>query len=247
MDPQSTPTPTPAQTPPPSLPKGPQFIQPLPDNRKYVESSKNRTTLVYALIGVLGFGVLLFGGLSIYAFSVANKATTTLNQQKQAAADAARADQKKTDERAYEIAAESPFRSYIAPIEYGSFEIKFPKSWSAFVQEHRHGNSQVILIVHPNFVRRQQNIEDLAATRIELIQKKLSEYLKPFDSQKKVKRRDVTIDSIKSVELTGKFETTRPTRIVVVPVRDKVMVFTNEAAQYSREYDEILAQAKIIP
>ncbi len=211
------------------------------------KESRGRNNLLFVLVAVLGAGTLLFAVLAIVAFNQAGTAKKTLEQQKKAAAEAARADQKKVDERAYEIASESPFRSYVAPLEYGSFEIKFPKNWSSSVDQNQNGANQVTLVVHPNFVRRENNIDDLVATKVQLQPKTLNEFLRPYDGQKKVKKKDVVVDDIKGVELTGEFGDKRVTRMVIVPIRDKVLVFTNEARIYAPEFDQILAQSKVIP
>ncbi len=208
---------------------------------------RKKNTLLWALVGLLGLGAVVFAILSVFAFSQARTATTTLNQQKKAAADAARADQKKQDEQAAEIAAESPFRSYVAPIEYGSFEIKFPKNWSANVDQARGSTTQVTLTLHPDFIRRDNNTDELASAKILLVQRTLEEYLKQFQAQKGLTRADTTVSGVKGVQLTGKFADKRTTRLVVVPIRDKSLVFINEDEKYAREFDQILAQSKALP
>jgi hypothetical protein len=213
----------------------------------YGKSSGGGSTLMWVLIGLLGVGTVVFAILTVVAFGQASTAKNTLSKQKQAAADAARTEQKKTDERAAEIAAESPFRSYVAPIEYGSFEIKFPKNWSSWVDEERSSGTQVNLIVHPDFIRKTNNLEELMAARVTLQQKTLNEFLRPYEANKKVTRADITVSGVKGVQITGQFSDKRTSRIVVVPIRDKSLVFTNEASQYNAEFDQILAQSKVVP
>ncbi len=210
-------------------------------------SSGGKSTLLWVLIGVLGLGAVSFAILSVVAFGQAKVATTTLNQQKQAAAEAAREDQKKLDAQATITAAENPFRSYIAPIEYGSFEIKFPRSWSASVEQARSNQTQVTLIVHPDFIKRDNNANELAAAKILLVQRTLNEYVKVFQSQKEVKRSDTTVSGVKGVQLTGKFADKRTVRMVVIPIRDKSLVFFNEDSNFAPQFDQILAQSKVLP
>jgi hypothetical protein len=209
--------------------------------------SGNRNIILIALIVVLGIGAVVFAGLTVTAFGQAKAAKSNLDKKTKAAADAARTDQKKTDDRNAEIASESPYRSYVAPIEYGSFEIKFPKNWSSSVDEERSSGTQVSLIVHPDFIRRQNGVDDLMALKVQLQQKTLNEFLRNYDNQKNISKADFTVSGVKGVQLTGKFSDKRTTRIVVVPIRDKSLVFTNEAGQYSSEFDQVLAQSKIVP
>jgi hypothetical protein len=203
--------------------------------------------LLWVLIGVLGVGAVAFGIMSVVAFGEANKAKTTVEQQKKVAVDAARSDQKKQDQQAAEIASESPFRSYVAPLEFGSFEIKFPKNWSGYAQQSLTNGTQVDLAIHPDFVRRDDGTDRLMATRIQLLKRTMNDYLKTFEAQKALTRTDVTISGVKGVQITGKFQDKRTTRLVVVPIRDKSLIFINEDVTYAHEFDQILAQSKVLP
>ncbi len=199
------------------------------------------------LMIVLGLGSLAFGIATVIYYNQAHTATTTLEAQKSSAASAARADQKASDAQEALAAAESPFRSYIAPTEYGAFEIKFPKNWSGYVDQERSASTQVSLILQPDFVRRENNTDILAAAHIYLIQKTQTEYLKQFASAKGMKQTPTTVSGLSATTVTGSFPDKRSLRQVIVPVRDKVIVFVSEASAYTSEFDQILAQAKIIP
>lgn len=219
----------------------------IPETPNYTAPQNNRNPLVTMLIVILALGSVGFGILAIVAFSKANTATTTVNAQRKAAADIARADQKKIDQTAAELASESPFRSYVAPVEYGSFEIKFPKNWSGDVIENRSGTVQITLVVNPDFVKTQNNIADLTAAKITLNQRTLAEYTKEYSSNKDLKKTDTTISGIPAIQFTGKFSDKRTKRLIAVPIRDKTLVFINENPAYNSEFDLILAQSKINP
>jgi hypothetical protein len=233
----------------------PNQLPPLPQNYGPAQmpsmlpgqSTKNKDTLLFVVIGFLAVGVLIFAVIAISATGTAKKATTTLNAQKTAAATAARDDQKKIDKQAADIAAESPYRSYIAPLEYGSFEIKFPKNWSGYVEQNKTGDTQVSLVIQPDFVLKENNVAQLAATKVVLKQMSFNDFLKAYDKQKDVTKTDVTVSGIKGTQITGKIPDRRSVRIVALPVRDKTLIFYNEDSKYSHEFDEIMAQSKILP
>jgi hypothetical protein len=63
----------------------------------------------------------------------------------------------------------------------------------------------------------------------------------------KLKQTDTTVSGQPAFDFTGQFNGGRTIREVVVPIRDKVLVFTTESAQYATEYAQILSQTKIIP
>jgi hypothetical protein len=207
------------------------------------------STVMFALIGILGLGTVGFGIAAVLAYSKASIATTTLNQQKAAAAVTAKKEQKKDDDQANLIASESPFRSYVAPVDFGSFEIKFPKNWSGYVDQEQIG-TQVSLVINPDFISRSNGADELVAGRVQLIERTKDSYLQQYTSLIKrntLKQADITVSGLKGYDITGTFADKKTTRQVIVPVRDKVLVFTNENSKYSNEFNQILAQANIIP
>ncbi len=240
MDPQPSPSPTPAPT-------TPSPVTPTPINFAPPPGNKNKNLLLWALVAFLGLGAIIFAILTIYAFNQAHITQTAINQQVKSAVTTARDDQKKQDAQAAEIADESPFRSYIAPIAFGSFEIKFPKNWDGSVDEEQASGTQVTLLMHPDFIRKSTGVDQLAAAKVQLIQKPLNAYIQQFQNVKDMKRSDTTVSGINAVQFVGKFPDRRTIKAIVVPIRDKVLVFSTEDAAYDSEFNQILAQSKVLP
>jgi hypothetical protein len=204
---------------------------------------------MFALIAILGLGAVGFGILTVVQYNKATVATKTLESQKDAAAKAAKAEQKKEDDLAAIAANESPFRSYVAPVDFGSFEIKFPKNWSSFVDQEPQG-TQISLALNPEFIRRTGNADELMAARVQLIERTKDAYLQTFSASLKrgtLKQADITISGQHAYDITGQFTDKKSTRQVIVPVRDKVLVFINENGKFGSEFNQILSQAKVIP
>jgi hypothetical protein len=208
---------------------------------------RRRTNLSLILIVVLGLGTIGFGIASISAYSKATTATKTLNTAKTTAATNAANAQKITDNMAEIQANESPFRTYTAPIAFGSFAINFPKNWMISVDLEDNALSQVIIDLQPDVIRRVNNTQDLYATEITLVRKQITDYTQNLLINKKITEHDVTVAGIASMQFTGALPDNRSTTLVAVPVRDKTLVFSNENAVYAKEFQEILAQAKINP
>jgi hypothetical protein len=224
-------------------------MPPMPGGSSPFSSSRGTNPLMLVLIIVLGLGAVAFAILTIVFYNQASTATRTVNAQKADADAKAKTEQKKADDLANTIANESPFRSYNAPVEYGSFEIKFPKNWSSYVDQESIG-TQVNLILNPDFVRRTNSTDELAAARIFLQERSSDQYMTAFASQIKrgtIKQANITVAGQHAFDLTGQFTDRRTTRQIVVPVRDKVLVFINENSKYGTEFNEILAQSKIVP
>jgi hypothetical protein len=209
-------------------------------------TSQPKFNLSLVLIIFLGLGTIGFSVASILAYGQAHTATASLESAKTATAATAKAEQKAADDKATVEAAQSPFRSYHAPDTYGAFVINFPKNWNMTVDQEESSNNQVSLVLNPDFIRRINSVDDLAAAKVQLIQRTLADFLRSYTS-KDITQSKVTVTGIASIQLTGNFSDKRTVRMVAVPVRDKTLVFTNENASYSSTFDTILAQAKINP
>jgi len=214
----------------------------LPENNL---AARNRT-LTTGLF-VMGFVVLVLGITATIAFVTAGSTAASANKKAQTAAATARADQKKADELAARQAQESPYRTYQAPNEYGAFSLLIPKNWSAYVQYNLGGRTQLELSLQPDIISVTGNAVAPLAAHIELDQLTLDDYLSQYKADPNVNQSDITVSGIKSKNLTGSFRDLSVVREVVVPVRDKVMVFTNQDKTYDPEFTKILEQAKINP
>jgi hypothetical protein len=205
--------------------------------------------ILLILVIILGLGTVGFGTLTVMFSGKASTATQTLESEKAKAAKAAAEAQKKLDDEAYTKQSESPYRSYTAPEAFGSFVINFPKNWSSLIDETPTG-TQVNLIINPEFIRRAAGQSKPVAVRIHLEDRSKDSYIQQYSGQVKsgtLKRTDTKVSEQPAWDYTGTFSDKKTVREVVVPIRDKVLVFTTEDAQYASEFAQILEQAKIIP
>jgi hypothetical protein len=212
-------------------------------------SSGGRSPLLLILVIVLGLGTLGFGFLTIQFYGQANHAKSSASAQAAAAASLASQTQKKSDDVTATQANESPYRGYIAPVQFGSFRISFPKNWSSSVDEEPNG-TQVSLTLNPDFIRRTKSIDLPDATRVQLLERTKDLYMSQFTSlikTKKMTQGAITVSNQPSIDLGGQFPDHKTVREVIVPVRDKVIIFSNEDAKYGAEFSAILSQATIIP
>lgn len=240
MNPQDTGT-NPAPNPNPS----PLFTQP-PVGRSTSMATGNYLMVITV---VLALGTVVFGILAAVYANQASNTRKTADTQRAKAVENAKAQQKADDETTYQKIAGSPFRSYTAPVAYGSFQVYFPKNWSSYAEEQASG-TQVFLRLNPDFVRKTNNQPDKDAAHVSLIDQSADNYMRTFESQVKqgvIKKGVITVSNLPGYDLTGKFSDKRTVREVVIPVRDKIIVFTTENDKYASDFNEILAQAKIIP
>jgi hypothetical protein len=234
----------------PDMPRVPGMgIPGIPDMKMPSGEKHGSAPVMLILVVLLGLGTLVFGAMALIASQQAASATRTLSSQVAAAVAKASADQKKADDDATTKANESPYRSYVAPVSDGSFEIKFPKTWGAVVDEEP-GGTQVSLTLNPDFFRKANGKDELVAAKVTLQEHDSTSFLGSYQNDVKSGRlhqNTTTISGQRAYDLTGTFSDKRTSHMVVVPVRDKVIVFVNENSKYSDEFNQILAQARIIP
>ena len=216
-------------------------------------NSVQRDKKLLILTFVLGFGVLALTIATIVGFIIAGSATTNADKKALTAATAARADQKKADELAARLVQESPYRTYAAPTQYGSFKLAYPKSWSSYASYSQGGaRTPLELMLNPDLVSATDGKNQPLACHLQLIQSSLDDYLTPYKGATGINTEDITVSGIKGKNLSGDLGAVSPdnadvVRLVVIPIRDKVMVFTNEDANYASEFTNILEQANIVP
>jgi hypothetical protein len=210
--------------------------------------------LVPIVIATLAVATAAFAVLFVIYFSKNATATKTLTQAKREAVLAGAAQQKKLDAKATEIASESPFRRYDAPSQFGPFVIKFPKNWSARVAENANRTTQVNFSANPDFIRYKDDEPLAVALRVRLIQQNANAYVQNYDDAVKsgaLKKSALTVSGQKATLLQGNYDdgsgTAAIVRLVAVPVRDKVIVFTCENSAYTTQFDTVVSQATIIP
>lgn len=223
-------------------------------HKRFTPSQRGEINLLVVAVAVLGIFVLIFAGLFINSYTKEQKATKTLNAQKTAAykegQTAGAEAQKITDTAAAKAEAQNPFRSYVAPIDFGEFTIKFPKNWSSWVAENLTATTQVDLIVHPEFVKVLPSNTVNYALRAGLINTTYDSVRQNYDQRvksKKLKATSVTVSGIDGTRYTGEFKDKKNGIMVLIPVRDKTIYFSTENTKYQPEFETMLTQSTIRP
>lgn len=216
-------------------------VQPVPTHR---------SKLLIVLVVLFGLGTAGFGLLAFLGYGVGLQARSSLNSAKQSSYTKGQQDQQKSDDAKYLASNESPFRNYQAPDIYGSFLLKFPKNWNIYAVETKDSSTQLSLFLHPDLVRQVSGSDNAYATRLVLtrstaddIQKQHAEDVK----QGKLSLKNITVSGIQSFRYEGKFDGKHDGSTVLVPVRDKTIIISNDDKQFANEYNQILSQAQITP
>lgn len=212
-----------------------------------------RLSLHLILTVFLGIGMVVFGVLAVIAYRDNEFVRGNLNQLVAAEKQKAMTEQKAIDAEANRKANDSPYRPFVAPPIDGSFELQIPKTWSIYNGRADSGKIQVNFIANPDVVINNtgNGAQNTQAFRLQLLRTSQQEIIKSYDEaikKKQLTSKGVKVSGISATQLEGTIDSQRHTGVViVVPVRDKTMVFSTEDRKYIDEFTKIVASAKINP
>jgi Flp pilus assembly protein TadG len=232
-----------------------QTTNPMPTPTPQVPVSKpSRKISLHLILTIFLFiGMLLFGALAVIAYNDSQTIHQTLDERTAAAKSAASEAQKKIDDEANRKANELPYKTYSAAAIDGGFQIQIPKSWSIYVGRNTTGATQLDLLANPDevTVNLQTGGINTQALDVTLYRRSQQDVVKGYNDKikaKKLSSKGITVSGISGTWLEGSIDDQRHTGVVVIiPVRDKTMVFSTEDMKYIDEFKKILDSAKIVP
>lgn len=208
-----------------------------------------QVNLLLLLAIFFGVGTVLFGTLAIIAYSQRNQALTTVNAQISKAVTKAKTDQKKASDDQHAIENQLPYRTYIADKTDGSFELQIPKNWSVYAERATSGENQLLMIASLDAVTVNKTGLNTQPFKMQLIRKSALDVVKKYQQdikKKKLTTKTIRVAGIEATQLEGVLDADRHNGImVIVPVRDKSMVFITESHSFLKEFSEIVGTAKI--
>ncbi len=208
-----------------------------------------QVNLLLLLAIFFGVGTVLFGTLAVIAYNQRNTALTTVNDQISKAVTKAKVDQKKASDAQHAIENQLPYRTYIADKTDGSFELQIPKNWSVYAERATSGENQLLMIASLDAVTVNKMGLNTQPFKMQLIRKSALDVVKKYQQdikKNKITSKTIKVAGIESTQLEGVLDADRHNGImIIVPVRDKSMVFITESQSYLKEFSEIIGTAKI--
>ncbi|HSX48125.1 MAG TPA: hypothetical protein VLF41_01305 [Candidatus Nanoarchaeia archaeon] len=199
---------------------------------------------------ILGLVAAGFAGLATMQYLSATQARRTLTLEKQKSFTEGQTSQKSSDDERYLQQNETPFRSYISPDIFGQMQVKFPKDWSGYVEQTVDGSPQINLILHPDFVKVLKGEDNPYAVHFQLLKQTYDSLTKAKEGDVKggkLKLSTVSVSGISGSRYEGKYDSKHDGVTVLIPVRDKTVLFSTDDKKYLPEFDQILKQATVKP
>jgi len=195
---------------------------------------------VLLLIGALAFGGWAFSGRQDYKNNVDAKisvAVTAANQ-KQSAADQATFDQE----------AKQPLRAYDGPEAYGSLVVKYPKTWSAFVDDTGIGGADNALVdgyFAPGTVPSATGTNSVFALRVQVLQTGYAQTLQTLAGQEQAGKLTVNayalpkLPKVVGIEAVGQVPNASLSNVtmVILPLRSNTLEIWTQGSQYLSDFN----------
>jgi hypothetical protein len=211
-------------------------------------SHKEKRGHPWILIILLAVFVLAFFGALIYALQVSGQRDdykNNVDQKVSAAVEDARDEIGAAKEKEFAEREKSPYKQYKGPLTYGSLDITYPRTWSAYVREASDSNAGVDGYFHPNFVPSEDS-GTAYALRVEVIEQPYSDEMKRFEAE--VKRGTVKVSPFTAAKVPGvlgsrvdgEIEQGLSGSMVVFPLRDKTIKVSTQSPSHLNDFNTII-------
>lgn len=225
-----------------------------PQPQSASQMKKNHASLGW-IIAVVVLSLLLLGAVGFGYWAFKERSTYKNETDKIVAKEVALTEQRVSSEKDKQFLEDEkrPTRPYTGPSTFGSVQIEYPKTWSAFITESGTGGTPIDGYLHPNFVPGVQSGTQFAL-RLEVVQRTYDDVLKQFDSkvrQGKVSVSPFRADNVPDVlgaRVEGEINQGQKNLMVLFPIRDKTLKISTESESFFKDFNDIILKTlKFVP
>ncbi|HWT55980.1 MAG TPA: hypothetical protein VN031_03030 [Candidatus Microsaccharimonas sp.] len=190
--------------------------------------------VILLLILSVVFGVWAYGQMQDYKNNSDQKSAVAVNAAIQ------KEDAKKAAE--YNEASKSPVKTYTGPAAFGSLQVQYPKTWSAYVAEQTTGSNNVDGYFNPNFVPSVTDQSSSFALRVRVLNQTYANTMQTF--QGGIKGRLLTaapyafakVPKVIGTRLDGKIAPDKQGTMIVMPLRANTLEVWTESSAASSDF-----------
>ena len=186
-------------------------------------------------IASLAFAVWAYGGRQDYKNNTDTKIA--------AAVTLARQDESTNKDKVFAELVKQPLRTYVGPESYGSLIIKYPKSWSAYVDDTGNSNAQVDGYFYPGTVPSITSPNSSFALRVQVLPQSYSSVLTGFRGLQQANKVTITPYTLPKVPKTigirvdGEIKPTKAGSLIILPLRDKTIQISTESSEFNADFN----------
>lgn len=190
---------------------------------------------VLLLLGSLGFGLWAFMSRQDYKDNVDQKVAT--------AVEIAKKETETAKDNEFAESEKQPLKNYQGPSSLGRITMKYPKTWSGYVDESGRGSAELDGYFHPTTVPGLQS-DTSYALRVQVSSRPYSDEAKAFDSKTKsgaVKissYRPRNVSDVVGMRIEGEIESKKQGIMILLPSRDKTIKIYTESNQFYNDFNK---------
>lgn len=198
------------------------------------------------MVIILSAATIIFGGLSIWAYTAYQGASNDVEGQIKVAVLEAKAEQQSELEQDFRKKENEPNREFVGPDDYGRVSFKYPKTWSVYVATDPTKGGKYEAYLHPVTVPRISSTEQFAL-RVTIEEQ---DYDRVIDSYRsKVNSGDLRSSVTQSegyegTRYDGNFTQNIRGSAVVYKIRDKTLTLRTDANTFTPDFDSIISTIK---
>jgi hypothetical protein len=206
--------------------------------------------LVWAIISTLLLVSALIFGVWAFVGMVNNKSNLDAKIEKASVVAVEKAEIAKDAE--FTEREKSPYKTFSGSLIAGSLKFEYGKSWSIYKDEKDSG-TVLDFYAHPDFVSGVGETKTAQAFRAQVLDTDYTTELKKYEAKIKSGKVLSTAYTLKRMpdqlgtKLTGELEKDKQRILILMPLRDKTLVFWTDITDYYSEFDRIVESVTFVP
>ena len=201
----------------------------------------------WLIIGIVIGVILLIAAAAFGFWAYSSRQDYKYNSDKKAADVAQIAVQKESTRKDNEFVEKekNPLQQYQGPAAFGSVDVSYPKTWSAYVVEEDKGGTHIDGYFHTNFVPGLQS-KTAYALRVQVTSQSFEAEMKQFDAKVKAGKVKVTpyaaknVPNVTGARVDGEINQGQSGSMVLLPLRDKTIKISTESQQFVGDFNNII-------
>ncbi|MBC7708328.1 hypothetical protein H7Y63_03825 [Polaromonas sp.] len=193
-------------------------------------------------------------GFAAWAFASRQDYKLNTDEKIASAVTIARQNESTAKDKQFAEAYKQPLKTYTGPQAFGSLSIKFPKTWSGYVDDTGKGTSVVDGYFYPGTVPSITSPSSTFALRVRVVAQSYSSILTGFKGLQKANKVTISpyalpqVPSVVGVRIDGEIRPTRNGTLIVIPLRDKTIELSTEGSEFTADFaDNILPNVSFSP
>lgn len=196
------------------------------------------------LIPLIAVSVLFLAMAGFGCWAYLERQDFKLNSDEKVAAAViiARQDESTSKDKQFAEAEKNPLQAYQGPTEFGSLVVKYPKTWSAYVDDTGRSGAVVDGYFHPGTVPALTGDVSIFALRVRVLNQSYTSILSELRGQQKSGAVTVEPYSLPQVpntvgiKVVGKFKSDKTGTTIILPLRDKSIQISTEGGEFGADF-----------